>query len=235
MSKAHKGFTLIELLIVIVIILLLAAILLPVFSEARKTAYQVVCLNNLKQIGIAFRLYSEDWSGYLPLFSHYGYDNPQCWPTLWGAMIQPYIGGSSDKQTGWNYLVCPSRPSKDYQGYSYAVNYPFIIGYPANTGYGQKGSAKLSKVPSQVFVVADSRMTVVYHPQWWWFNADWDNDGVLDTMWQTGVIYNGLAGGAHRQGADFLFGDTHAKYVRTIDFVTNKNGLWGEPNYSLYR
>ena len=235
MRKAHNGFTLIELLIVIVIILLIAAILLPIFSEAKKTAYQVTCTNNLRQIGIALRLYSEDWSGYYPLFSHYNNANPQCWWTLWGAMIQPYVG-KGPQHVGWNYLVCPTRPSKEYGVYTYGVNYPYIMGYPASAGYGQKGSAKLNKVPSEVFVIADAREYVVYHPQWWWFGTDRDGDGVLDTFNDPSMQnYNAFGGGVHRQGANCLFADGRVRYIRTIDWVTNKNGIWGVANYTIYR
>ena len=52
--RNRKGFTLIELLVVIAIIALLAAILFPVFAGAREKARQTACLNNNKQLGLAF-------------------------------------------------------------------------------------------------------------------------------------------------------------------------------------
>lgn len=56
-----NGFTLIELLVVIAIIGILAAILMPVLSTARAKARQAECINNLKQWGIVFEMYSQDY------------------------------------------------------------------------------------------------------------------------------------------------------------------------------
>lgn len=86
-SKINFGFTLIELLVVIAIFAILAALLLPVVVSSKAKAQRTVCLNNLRQINLGVRMYSDDsndaplasktnsllvqWSGYKQRMKNY--------------------------------------------------------------------------------------------------------------------------------------------------------------------
>jgi prepilin-type N-terminal cleavage/methylation domain-containing protein/prepilin-type processing-associated H-X9-DG protein len=60
------AFTLVELLVVIAIIAVLISMLLPALAKARQAMYTVRCASNLRQIGMAFQLYRNDWNNWMP-------------------------------------------------------------------------------------------------------------------------------------------------------------------------
>lgn len=98
-SNQLCSFTLVELLVVIAIITVLAAMLLPALSQTREKARQINCSNNLKQLGMAFHMYANDWENYFPTWSV-----DDTWTYTWGRAIWSYV---KNKQT----YLCPSwRP-----------------------------------------------------------------------------------------------------------------------------
>ena len=80
-----RAFTLIELLVVIAIIAILAAILFPVFAQARESARAISCISNMKQIGTALRMYTQDYD---EAFPEGGYGAPRNWEV--NPDINPY-------------------------------------------------------------------------------------------------------------------------------------------------
>ncbi len=90
---SRRAFTLIELLAVIAVVAILASLLLPILARSRMAAYDTVCKNNLRQLGIALASYTSDFRAY-PYFSdgNSGGSTQNYWPELLG----PYSGAIWD-------------------------------------------------------------------------------------------------------------------------------------------
>jgi prepilin-type N-terminal cleavage/methylation domain-containing protein/prepilin-type processing-associated H-X9-DG protein len=131
MKLRNKAFTLIELLVVVVIISILTAILFPVFARAREQARKAACQSNLKQIGIAIMMYTQDYDESFPYAAMQGAGGGHS--NRWYDVVNPYV---KSKQQVW---ICPTAgPMRRYggaDGYTYG-------GY----GYNVAGS-KINKNP----------------------------------------------------------------------------------------
>jgi prepilin-type N-terminal cleavage/methylation domain-containing protein len=248
----RRGFTLIELLVVIAIIAILAAILFPVFAQAREKARQAACLSNLKQMGTAVMMYSQDFDETLPL----GYSSPlAATGRTWMHFVMPY----AKNRDIW---TCPSAPN--LRAPTNLVNNG-TGGYGCNRNVMESGRARtIAEIgnPAGTFIICDTaQLGATPAP-----TADnvesWDKlvrtTGNPYTDWQvtapTGYSPNPGTGYAssntanyeldfgqygdpyrrpvprHNIGVSIIYADGHAKWSRITQFLgIPQHGLRGWP------
>jgi len=191
----RRGFTLIELLVVIAIIAILAAILFPVFARAREKARQTACLSNVKQLGLAFMMYAQDYDERMA-FSSGGYENTS---RKWWDLIVPYVKNA-------DIFCCPSYNNAGANVVTY--NYNYNIGRYGDSG----GGVRLADIqyPAQTVITNEKNSchkTLGSTSLCCWAMRYWP---------ATNVYYWGEWELPHNQGCNLALADGHAKWYSMI-------------------
>ncbi|HOS42053.1 MAG TPA: type II secretion system protein [Armatimonadota bacterium] len=112
----RRGFTVIELLVVIGIMLVLAAILFPVLMQARKAGVRATCINNLRQLNLAFMMYVNDHEEQFPCTG-----DAMLWMgRSWRPVIDPYV---QSRNTYWCPADGSARVKFDSTSYAYLQSF----------------------------------------------------------------------------------------------------------------
>jgi prepilin-type N-terminal cleavage/methylation domain-containing protein len=189
--KQNKAFTLIELLVVIAIIAILAALLLPALAAAKRKAQRINCVSNIKQVGIAFRLWEGDNGDRYPMAVSTLYNgamekigcaaNTTTPTTTTYGLTNVFVVMSNELSTP-KILYCPSDTVRNYttnftalhfndQNMSYFVCGDAVETYPQMIMDGDRniGSASAQNIPATI----TNNLCVQWgNPfQWWAWSA----------------------------------------------------------------
>jgi prepilin-type N-terminal cleavage/methylation domain-containing protein/prepilin-type processing-associated H-X9-DG protein len=196
----HPGFTLLELLVVISILGMIAALLLPLLTQAREAGRRIACMENLRQIAAAHRLYLDDWDERFPDWRVK--ELPDDF-RLWMATFQPYLHCTA-------ILRCPSSAESrsvgpQYADYALCTFGPGGRGTPADPFYHwPEPTVTLATVkrPAETAVVADG-----------WTTPSWtivDGGPLAATLLDPRI--------RHSRGLNACFLDGHARWLPGAEF-----------------
>ncbi len=154
----RSAFTLIELLVVISIIAILAAVLFPVFAQAKETAKKATCISNVKQISLAFVLYTTDYDDTWPTAQM----GNRLWNTGLDQSSMPWI---PDFTQGYIYPYTKSSQITDcmsaqglpgpwwYDSKFLPIAYGTNLAIMKNSGYTQTSEIEL---PAETLLLGDN-------------------------------------------------------------------------------
>ncbi len=213
--QRRRAFTLIELLVVIAIIAILAAILFPVFAKAREKARQSSCASNLKQIGVAWQQYVQDYD------ERFGRHYAAC-----GGPIA-YPDGSADGNNNvWMNQIyaytksvqvykCPSSPETFFFNQSTQFNYWW--NYYGGGSLNHRALATIN-YPSELVLDGDSS-SYIADP----FSGV-GADPALKTSTGGDYIRDSVKAW-HNDGTNVVFADGHQKWLQYMELI-KKTTYW---------
>ena len=229
-NRKPNGFTLIELLVVIAIIAILAAILFPVFARARENARKASCLSNLKQMGLAWTMYSQDYDEKVVPSGTQSMD-PTSFKNLNGSNnvifwdgAHDFINGTSDPTQSpmWPYMKnsqftgCPSANNvapNVWGTTNYGYNLIYLGGYGSYVEYYATSITTLPGAtlqPASLASISSPAQTVVFGD-----SAYYDANGPQRYPWlfppSFKSVWNEDAHALHNGMANVVFADGHAK------------------------
>ena len=208
---AEQGFTLIELLLVIAIIAVLAAMLLPALSRAKESARATQCLSQMRQLGLAVRLYADDNGDEFPRSQHSAFAHGVM---PWERTLAPLLGATT---ATWTNLLsgvyhCPTdqRPTP----WSYGLNGY----YELSDDDDYRGKPQIWR---RVMQVPKPAATIVFA------ESNSSADHLMAHFWFVAADAADLASGRHQQRANYAFADGHAtRLPLTRVFNPPHTDLW---------
>ena len=251
-----SAFTLIELLVVIAIIAILAAILFPVFARARENARRTSCQSNLKQIGLSFLQYSQDYDETMVMGKQQNWVYPGAGGSgevAWDTPLSPYLikATTTNYGNGENQMLrCPSDgiapKTSTRTKRSYAIPLSTVgmdTTWPTDaTGTSLGRNLSQFGAPSETFMLVEApnaenevgtangyRVAGINNP-----------GGSTTNYWQFQLGQGGAAGnslyangktGEHFDGFNYLYVDGHVKFLRPYQTMgQNKSTGSGNAN-----
>lgn len=223
--RFRRAFTLIELLVVIAIIAVLAALLLPALSRSKATAQRIHCVSNLRQMGLAAQVYTDDHAGSYPAAYTSGEINGTpasiAWDltTIQGPVPTVVPGllwqGHGNKQI----QQCPSFAANanwfadPYTGYNYNTSY---LGHGQFESIPEPAKAADVRQPARTVIFGDGQYAAGANK---FMRAPWPNpgDATFKGRWA------GTQGFRHSRRSNAAFCDGHAESLRER-FTENKDG-----------